>query len=114
MDFSLSPDLQALQAKGRRFIADEIIPLEKDPRQTAHGPSEALRNELVAKARAAELLTPHASRKFGGQGLSHVSKAIVFEEAGYSTLGPTALNIHTSRSPRQSRQGLVGRANQGD
>jgi hypothetical protein len=27
-------------------------------------------------------------------GLSHVEKAVVFEEAGYSWLGPTALNIH--------------------
>ncbi|BAL27180.1 acyl-CoA dehydrogenase family protein [Azoarcus sp. KH32C] len=94
MDFSLSPALQALQRKVRQFIAEEVIPLEKDPRQTAHGPSEALRNELVAKARAAGLLTPHASREMGGLGLSHVEKAVVFEEAGYSTLGPTALNIH--------------------
>jgi acyl-CoA dehydrogenase len=30
----------------------------------------------------------------GGLGLSHVAKAVVFEEAGYSWLGPTALNIH--------------------
>lgn len=27
-------------------------------------------------------------------GLSHVAKAVVFEEAGYSWLGPTAMNIH--------------------
>ncbi|MCK9984755.1 MAG: acyl-CoA dehydrogenase [Azoarcus sp.] len=94
MDFSLSPALQELQLRVRRFIADEVIPLENDPRQTAHGPTEDLRNELVAKARAAGLLTPHASREMGGLGLSHVEKAVVFEEAGYSTLGPTALNIH--------------------
>ena len=30
----------------------------------------------------------------GGMGLTHVAKAFVFEEAGYSWLGPTALNIH--------------------
>ncbi len=94
MDFSLSPELRELQARVRRFIAEEVIPLEGDPRQTQHGPSEELRLELVAKARAAGLLTPHASREMGGLGLSHVEKAIVFEEAGYSPLGPTALNIH--------------------
>lgn len=27
-------------------------------------------------------------------GLSQVAKAVVFEKAGYSWLGPTALNIH--------------------
>ena len=94
MDFSLGPALQELQQRVRRFIAEEVIPFEKDPRQTPHGPTESLRDELVAKARAAGLLTPHASREMGGLGLSHVEKAIVFEEAGYSTLGPTALNIH--------------------
>jgi acyl-CoA dehydrogenase len=94
MDFTLSPELLELQERTRRFIAEEIIPMENDPRQTDHGPSEDLRSELIAKARAAGLLTPHASRELGGMGLSHIEKAIVFEEAGYSTLGPTALNIH--------------------
>jgi acyl-CoA dehydrogenase len=94
MDFSLSADLQALQSKVRRFIADEIIPMENDRRQGAHGPSEELRDELVARARSAGLLTPHASPRYGGLGLSHVGKAIAFEEAGYSTLGPIAMNIH--------------------
>ncbi|MCB1907426.1 MAG: acyl-CoA dehydrogenase family protein [Rhodocyclaceae bacterium] len=94
MDFSLSPSQLELQGKVRRFIADAVIPLENDSRQTPHGPSEALRRELVELARAAGLLTPHASREMGGLGLSHVDKAIAFEEAGYSTLGPTALNIH--------------------
>ncbi|MBL8473179.1 MAG: acyl-CoA dehydrogenase family protein [Rhodocyclaceae bacterium] len=94
MDFSLSPELQALRDKVRAFIAEQVIPLELDPRQTAHGPAETLRDELVARARTAGLLTPHAAPKYGGLGLSHVAKAVVFEEAGYSTLGPTALNIH--------------------
>lgn len=94
MDFSLSPKLKELQEHVRRFIADEVIPLEGDPRQTPHGPTEELRTELVERARRAGLLTPHAGREFGGMGLTHVEKAIVFEEAGYSTLGPTALNIH--------------------
>ena len=94
MDFQLSPALLALRDRTRAFIAEQVIPLENDPGQTAHGPSEALRAELVARARAAGLLTPHASRELGGLGLTHVEKAVVFEEAGYSTLGPTALNIH--------------------
>jgi acyl-CoA dehydrogenase len=94
MDFSLSPLLTELQEHTRQFIADEVIPLENDPRNTPHGPEESLRAELIAKARAAGLLTPHASAELGGLGLSHVAKAIVFEEAGYSPLGPVALNIH--------------------
>jgi acyl-CoA dehydrogenase len=93
MNFALSEELLDLQQRTRRFIAEQVIPLENDPRQDRHGPGEALRDELVARAREAGLLTPHASRELGGLGLSHVAKAIVFEEAGYSPLGPIALNI---------------------
>ena len=94
MDFSLSPELSELQARTRAFIAEQVIPLENDPRQGPHGPEEGLRLELVERARRAGLLTPHAAKAHGGLGLSHVAKAIVFEEAGYSPLGPVALNIH--------------------
>lgn len=94
MNFSLQPELKAMQEKVRRFIKEDVIPFENDQRLTPHGPSEELRWELVTKAQSAGLLTPHASRELGGLGLSHVEKTVVFEEAGYSTLGPTALNIH--------------------
>jgi acyl-CoA dehydrogenase len=94
MDFALTPELEALRERVRSFIAEQVIPLENDPRQDSHGPHKELRNELVARARAAGLLTPHASRDMGGMGLTHIEKAVVFEEAGYSWLGPTALNIH--------------------
>lgn len=94
MDFSLPAAVVELQDRTRRFIADEVIPLENDPRQHPHGPEEALRDELVARARRAGLLTPHASLELGGLGLNHIAKAVVFEEAGYSPLGPLALNIH--------------------
>lgn len=88
------PEVRALRDRTRDFIAEQVIPLENDERQNHHGPSEGLRKELIARARAAGLLTPHASIEMGGLGLSHIAKAAVFEEAGYSWLGPTALNIH--------------------
>ncbi len=94
MDFSLTPETEALRERTRQFIAEQVIPLENDPRQDSHGPHPELRQELVERARKAGLLTPHASREFGGLGLTHVQKAVVFEEAGYSWLGPTAMNIH--------------------
>ena len=94
MDFSLTPKLEGLRDRTRSFIREQIIPFEKDPRQNEHGPSEDLRKELMELARKAGLLTPHASVEMGGLSLSHIEKAIVFEEAGYSSLGPTAMNIH--------------------
>lgn len=94
MDFDLPDELVALRDATRRFVADVVMPYEDDPRQTPHGPTDALRDELVAHARKAGLLTPHGPTEYGGQALSHRAKAVVFEEAGYSPLGPIALNIH--------------------
>ncbi|HEX6362755.1 MAG TPA: acyl-CoA dehydrogenase family protein [Albitalea sp.] len=93
MDFTLPEPLAELQARIRRFVAEVVIPYEKDPRQGAHGPDESLRQELIAHARAAGLLSPHAARELGGLGLDHVGRAVAFEEAGYSLLGPVALNV---------------------
>ena len=93
MDFDIPEQLKDLQRRTRAFIAEEVIPLERDPRCTAHGPSEALRRELIAKGRKTGLLSAHVSPEMGGLGLDHRGKAIVFEEAGYSPLGPVALNV---------------------
>ena len=93
MDFSLTEELKELRDRTRAFIRDKIIPLEGDKRQTHHGPTEEFRQELVALGREAGLLAPHVGTEFGGLGLNHVGKAIVFEEAGYSLLGPVAMHI---------------------
>lgn len=93
MDFSLTPDLLDLQQRTRAFIHDKIIPLESDPRQTHHGPTEDFRRELVALAAKESLVAPHVGTEYGGLGLSHVGKAVVFEESGYSLLGPVAMHI---------------------
>jgi len=93
MDFTVPPELRELQERTRAFIRDAIVPLEGDTRQTRHGPTDALRRELVARAGREGLVAPHVGPEYGGLGLSHFGKALVFEEAGYSLLGPLAMNI---------------------
>src|SRR3984957_13898557 len=93
IDFSVPDDIVALRDKVEAFIRDEIVPLERDPRQGPHGPAEVLRLEMVERARAAKLLSPHGPREWGGLGLDHRGMAVVFEAAGWSPLGPLALNI---------------------
>jgi acyl-CoA dehydrogenase len=92
MDFSLSEELLELKERTERFVREKVLPYERDARQTPHGPAEALRNDLVALGRVAGLLSPHVGREWGGLGLDHRGKAVVFEAAGYSPLGPVALN----------------------
>ena len=91
MDFALPDEVVELQERTERFVREQILPYENDDRQTAHGPSDELRRELVGLGRRAGLLSPHVGRKWGGLGLDHRAKAVVFEAAGYSPLGPVAL-----------------------
>ena len=116
--FDLPPDLRALQHKTRAFIAEEILPMEDDPRQSPHGPEPELIAELQAKGRASGLFAPHAPEEYGGLGLDHRGIAVVFEEAGYSLLGALALNIqapdegnvnlmHQIATPEQKARWLV-------
>lgn len=94
MDFALSPKLADLKARVDAFVRADVIPYEADPRWTSHGPTDALRRDLNARAKAAGLLAIHVSEEMGGLGLSHVEKAVVFEAAGYSMLGPVAIHAH--------------------
>ena len=92
-EFSVSERAADLEARVDAFIRDGVIPFENDPRIEAHGPTDDLRRELQGKARAAGLLAPHLPQAWGGRGLTHVEQATVFRAAGYSLLGPMALNI---------------------
>lgn len=92
INFSISKEDSDLAAKVRHFVENVVIPYEKDPRNTAHGPTDGLRLELNALARKEGLLAPQVAETFGGRRLTHVQRAIVFEAAGYSMLGPIALH----------------------
>ena len=92
IDFEIPADVAALRDEVRAFVVDKIVPFERDPRLTRHGPNEELRTELVELAREAGLLTFQAPRRFGGREPSHRDQAVLFEAAGWSTLGPVALN----------------------
>jgi acyl-CoA dehydrogenase len=93
IDFSLTAKQTELRRRVTQFVREQVIPRENDARQDAHGPSDALRRELVALARTQGLLSPHAPAEYGGLGLEHRDMAVFFEAAGYSLLGPLACNI---------------------
>lgn len=93
MNFDLPNELREIQHRVTAFIRDEVIPLESDPRQDAHGPDLELCRELQARGKAANLWSLHAPSEYGGGGLGHLGRAVVLEAAGYSLLGPIALNV---------------------
>lgn len=73
----------------RGFIREVVMPLEG---RTAEEPSEDLRRRLQDEARSWGVFAPHVPERWGGLGLSRPDWSPVFQEAGYSPLGPVALN----------------------
>jgi acyl-CoA dehydrogenase len=92
MSVDLAPDSHVVRLADatRTFVRDVVLPAEVDSGGT---PSPTLRGELQDAARKAGVFVPHVAPEYGGHGLDMRARAVVFEEAGYSLLGPLALNI---------------------
>ncbi len=94
MDFSLSPEIEALQKRIRDFVAAEILPLESDP--ATYDDHENIRPDLLeplrVKAKAAGLWAPQMPEARGGLGLSVAAMAVCYEEMGRSIFGPLVFN----------------------
>ena len=100
-DLDLGDDL-ARQVE--TFVRSVIVPYEKDPRLTSHGPSEELIAEMRQKARDAGLMTPHI--RPDGTHLSQLAMTRVLQRSGLSTLGPVALN---TGAPDEGNMFLMGK-----
>jgi acyl-CoA dehydrogenase len=74
------------------FVRDVVLPEEQACDGNVHDGPEPLRRRLQEAARAAGMFAPHVGVEWGGLGLDLCGQAIVFEAAGYSLLGPLALN----------------------
>tara|TARA_R110002020_G_scaffold475452_1_gene710126 strand:- start:3704 stop:4894 length:1191 start_codon:yes stop_codon:yes gene_type:complete len=85
------------------FVRHTIAPYERDERKTAHGPTDALANEMKEKAREAGVLTPHILK--GGGHLTHRETAAVLIRSGLSPLGPVACNV---AAPDEGNMYLLG------
>ncbi len=101
-----SPSLRALDigARVEAFVRGVVVPYERDPRRTSHGPSDALADELKSKARAAGVLTPHILPD-GGH-LTQRETAWVLRKTGLSPLGPVACN---TAAPDEGNMYLIGK-----
>lgn len=94
VDHTPGPEVAELTRRTADFIRDVVIPVEEE-HSVLHGipDSEGVRSELQRAAKQAGVFAPQVPRAYGGHGLDMRNRAAVFEEAGYSLLGPLALNI---------------------
>jgi acyl-CoA dehydrogenase len=83
----LPPELVQLRETVRRFMEDEVRPIEaRLPHDAAGIPAEYLK-PLQAKARALGLWSMQTPEKFGGAGLSALGQVVVAEEASKCRMG---------------------------
>ncbi|MEP2828126.1 acyl-CoA dehydrogenase family protein [Parvibaculum sp.] len=95
---------EAIAAKVEAFVRNVVAPFERDPRCTAHGPTEELVAELRDKARAAGVMTPHILED--GSHLTQLETALVLRMTGLSPLGPVACN---TGAPDEGNMYLLGK-----
>ena len=113
MSATATPERVAeLAERTRAFVRDVCIPAEA--RFTGHDLPDELRGELQAAAKQAGIFAPHIPVELGGLGLDMRGWAVVFEEAGYSLLGPVALNCAAPDEGNMHLLELVATAEQKD
>jgi acyl-CoA dehydrogenase len=110
VDFAQPPEVEELVEATRRFVREVCIPAEG--RHTGHELDADLRAELQQKAREARIFAPHVSPEYGGRGLDMRARAPVFEAAGYSPLGPQAMNFAAPDEGNQHMLELIASAEQ--
>ncbi|PKW17477.1 acyl-CoA dehydrogenase [Saccharopolyspora spinosa] len=91
VDLTPAPPVTDLAQRTAEFIRESVIPVEEQYRGVV--PSDDVRSQLQQAAKRAGVFAPHVSPEYGGHGLDMCGRAQVFEQAGYSLLGPLALNI---------------------
>jgi acyl-CoA dehydrogenase len=92
MDFSIPPSLQETLASVRKFLADEVYPIERD---LLARPFRELLPTLAAKrdrVREMGLFAPQVPKENGGGGLGFMEHALLSEELGRTPLGHFVFN----------------------
>ncbi|HYE89503.1 MAG TPA: acyl-CoA dehydrogenase family protein [Terriglobales bacterium] len=85
--YTLPDELKALREQVRRFVRDEIIPLEQTLDPDAPELPEADFKRLSAKTKAAGLWALGAPEAYGGGGLDTFSMSVVLEEMSQHRMG---------------------------
>ena len=84
MDFTIPEDLKMLQSLARDFVQKEMVPLEKQVDDTGEFPEEI---RLVLRKKSIDLGLWNFSmpKEYGGGGVSHLGRVLVYEEMGHTS-----------------------------
>ena len=87
IDFSIPPELVAVQQRATAFMEEFVYPNESKLIEDEGLPAD-LERELQQKVKALELWAPHLPRDWGGMGIGFIGQALVNEIAGRSVIAP--------------------------
>jgi acyl-CoA dehydrogenase len=108
MDFALPTEIEDIRLRTRRFVEEQVLPLEAD--RANYDAHENIRLDVLrivqAKARAEGLWAPQAPKEHGGMALPIVGWAAMYEEANRSIFGPLAFNC---AAPDDGNMNLLAR-----
>lgn len=82
IDFQLTEEQEQIKRLARSFAEKEII-----PRAAEYDEKEEVPWEIIEKAYAVGLMNTTVPEEYGGQGLNHVTQALIAEELAYGCLG---------------------------
>lgn len=85
MNFQLSPEQITLQQKTRRFVYDDLIPLEVETELANGHLAPEKTKQLRARAKELGLTAIALPESVGGRGFSWVAQTVVNEEMGQAT-----------------------------
>lgn len=88
--FAIPEHVERARAGIAEFVAEHVIPLE--PTVIGREVDDETTRELQRRGRASGYFAPQLPKDLGGGGFDLLESAILLEEAGYSLLGPLALN----------------------
>src|SRR3954453_18463685 len=110
MDFTLSPEIEDIRLRTRRFVEQHVLPLETE--RANYDEHENIRLDVLrgvqAKARAEGLWAPQAPKAYGGMALPIVGWAAMYEAANRSIFGPLVFNCAAPDDGNMNLLALVG------
>ena len=92
MDFHLSDELLMLQATVRRFVDEELIPLEAEYRPEADKMPDEMLRPLQEKAKSIGLWLLDVPKEYGGADLDLLTRCVIAEEVGRTVVIPYRIN----------------------
>ena len=87
IDFSLTPELEAMRERTTAFMEEFVYPNESKVVEDEGLPVE-LERDLQRRVKDLGLWSPHLPREWGGMGIGFIGQALINEIAGRSVVAP--------------------------